>query len=367
VNLALSPAVLPAEIAGQNYSATITARGGSGNYNYTLVSGTLPKGLSLSSGGVLSGIATVAGLYSFTVKATDVASGVSGTQVYSLKVSPAVMWYTVSAPSRVTAGTGFAVTVTAKDQYGNAYSGPVTLASSDGQPVTPAAATLVNGTATIQVFLKTAGTVTLTANGNGLKGTSNSIVVSPAAAASLTVSAPTRATAGTGFNVTITARDAYGNVATGYNGTVKLYCRDSQTPSPATVTLVNGTVQAIVTLKVAHTLTLTVGDGRIDGTSGLITVSPGVAASVVVSAPSKALAGVGFYVTLTVKDAYGNGCTGPVTLTSSDGQAVTPGSTTVTNGVATVLVTLKSPGTFKLMAAVVGVTGTSQLITILGK
>src|SRR5207248_3048384 len=114
--------------------------------------------------------------------------------------------------------------ITAKDAFGNGYSGPAKLFSSDGQPVTPNAVTLTNGTATITVTLNTAHTVVLTAVAAGVGGSSSAITVNPAVT-SLTFSAPATATAGTGFPVTLTAKDAFGN---GYTGPVKLPSSDGQ-------------------------------------------------------------------------------------------------------------------------------------------
>lgn len=56
---------------GQSYpSTTLSATGGKPSYTWSLVSGSLPPGLSLSGGGI-SGTPTVAGTYAFTVRATD--------------------------------------------------------------------------------------------------------------------------------------------------------------------------------------------------------------------------------------------------------------------------------------------------------
>ena len=57
---------------GIAYSETIFATGGSSPYALTVLSGTLPPGLSLNSGtGVISGTPTTAGTYGFTLKAID--------------------------------------------------------------------------------------------------------------------------------------------------------------------------------------------------------------------------------------------------------------------------------------------------------
>ncbi len=53
------------------YSQTLTALGGVPQFIWTIVTGALPPGLSLSPDGVISGTPTAAGLFSFTVQATD--------------------------------------------------------------------------------------------------------------------------------------------------------------------------------------------------------------------------------------------------------------------------------------------------------
>ena len=62
------------------YSQTLAATGGTQPYSWTLVSGSsLPAGLTLSSGGVISGTPTVQGTTSFTVQVTDASSPVQTT------------------------------------------------------------------------------------------------------------------------------------------------------------------------------------------------------------------------------------------------------------------------------------------------
>jgi len=65
---------------------TLSASGGTGPYTWTIVSGSLPAGVTLSSSGVLSGTATASGTSTFTVKATD-STGGSTTQAFTLGVS----------------------------------------------------------------------------------------------------------------------------------------------------------------------------------------------------------------------------------------------------------------------------------------
>lgn len=70
------------------YSQALEASGGSGGYNWSVTSGTLPDGLSLdSSTGVISGTPTAANVYSFTVRVTD-SNGASGNSALSINIQP---------------------------------------------------------------------------------------------------------------------------------------------------------------------------------------------------------------------------------------------------------------------------------------
>ncbi len=62
---------LPAWKSGVAYSTTLQDTGGTGSRTFTLTAGTLPAGLTLSSGGKLSGKATSLTPFTFTVTLTD--------------------------------------------------------------------------------------------------------------------------------------------------------------------------------------------------------------------------------------------------------------------------------------------------------
>ena len=73
-------------------SQTFKATGGKSPYTYTISAGSLPPGMSLSAAGVLSGTPGAAGIYSFTVTATDAAKApktLTGSQKYSLLIDQA--------------------------------------------------------------------------------------------------------------------------------------------------------------------------------------------------------------------------------------------------------------------------------------
>jgi uncharacterized protein (TIGR03437 family) len=65
---------------------TFTATGGCGQYTFSIVSGMLPAGLTLTSTGALTGTPAQNGDFEFTVKATD-KCGCMATKTYKLKVS----------------------------------------------------------------------------------------------------------------------------------------------------------------------------------------------------------------------------------------------------------------------------------------
>jgi hypothetical protein len=83
--VAVTPTNLADGVAGQAYSQTLSASGGTGPYAYSVVSGALPAGVTLSAGGTFSGTPTQAGTYKFKVQATG--SGASpGTRDYTIVV-----------------------------------------------------------------------------------------------------------------------------------------------------------------------------------------------------------------------------------------------------------------------------------------
>jgi hypothetical protein len=85
--LTVQPATLPPGTVSMTYNQTVSATGGTGTKTFATTTGTLPMGLTLSTGGVLSGAPTTAGSFTFTVTATD-SSGATGMQGYTVVISP---------------------------------------------------------------------------------------------------------------------------------------------------------------------------------------------------------------------------------------------------------------------------------------
>src|SRR5439155_13824957 len=125
--------------------------------------------------------------------------------------------------------------------------------------------------------------------------------------------------------------------------------------------------------KTAGNQTLTATDtvtSSITGTSNTISVAAAAATHFSVSAPASATAGSAFSFTVTALDQFNNTSTGyggMVHFTSSDGQAVLPSNSTLTNGTGTFSATLKTAGSQTLTATdtvTSSITGTSNPIEI---
>jgi len=85
--ITLAPTTLPDGTLSVAYSQPITATGGTSPYTFTIILGALPTGLTLTTGGLLSGTPSAAGSFTFTVKATDNV-GCFGTQIYTIIINP---------------------------------------------------------------------------------------------------------------------------------------------------------------------------------------------------------------------------------------------------------------------------------------
>jgi hypothetical protein len=200
------------------------------------------------------------------------------------------------------------------------------------------------------------------------------MVTGGAVATHFSVSAPANATTGTQFTVTVTALDASNATVTSYAGTVHFTSSDGAAVLPPNSMLTNGVGTFSVKLNTAGAQTVAATDtvtASITGSSGTITVSASNAAThFSVTAPANATAGTAFNFTVTALDASNataTGYTGTVHFTSSDGSAVLPANSTLTNGVGTFSVTLKTAGAQTIAATdtvTASITGSSGAITV---
>jgi hypothetical protein len=71
VQLEITTATLPSAAVGMAYDARLTAQGGAGSYEWNVVSGELPSGLSLSINGQISGTPTKVETKNFVAGVAD--------------------------------------------------------------------------------------------------------------------------------------------------------------------------------------------------------------------------------------------------------------------------------------------------------
>jgi hypothetical protein len=181
-----------------------------------------------------------------TVTASDTAtSSITGSA--TVAVSPVASTLTVVGfPSLTTAGVAGSLTVTLLDSSGNVvtnYTGTVHFSSSDAKAVLPANYTFTAADAgrhSFSVTLKTAGTQSISVTDTTaarLTGMDGGIRVNAAAASQFILSAPSSVTAGVPFSLTVTVEDAYGNVVTGYTGTIHFKSMDQTATLPGDYTV----------------------------------------------------------------------------------------------------------------------------------
>jgi hypothetical protein len=208
----------------------------------------------------------------------------------------------IGTPASATAGAAFTVTVTAdnaRNVADSGYTGTITFSSSDVQAGLPSSYTFTaadagSHTFTLGVTLKTAGNQTVSASDStGLKATSSVIAVSPAAASQfLLAGLPSTATVGTPVTFSVTAKDAFGNVSTGYTGTVAFTSSDTAASllwSYKFVAADKGAHSFSVTFSTPGSQSLTVTDTNntaLTASQSRITVSPAAPTNLTASAVS---------------------------------------------------------------------------------
>ena len=179
------------------YMDTLTESGGTSPFAWSVSSGSLPPGVSLSADGNLTGTPTATGTFGFTVKVTD-ANNQSATQATSITVSAGVST-TFSAPPVAYVGAAYTDTLTA-----TGGTTPYTWSLNAGSlppGITLTSAGVLAGTPT------TAGSYPFSVNvidhNNGIATASITLVV--AAPLALSFPAPPSAQVGTAYSDTLTA------------------------------------------------------------------------------------------------------------------------------------------------------------------
>ena len=263
--VALSPAVQV--VAQDTFGNTATSYTG----NVTLALGTNPSGATL--GGTLT-VAAVAGVATFsnlTLNLTGTgytlvvsASGLTSATSTAFNITGGVatqLVFTTEPPATDTAGAPFAAVVTARDAQGNAvtgFTGNVTLTITSG---TGKAGATLHGTTSVAAVagiatfsglsIDSAGSnYTLTAAATGVtSATSTALTIGAGAAASLAFATqpPASSLSLAPFGFAVTAKDAVGNVATGFTGPVTVAIGTNPAGGALSGTLTHNAVAGVAT------------------------------------------------------------------------------------------------------------------------
>jgi hypothetical protein len=210
---------LGAATAGVPYSATLGATGGygTGTYTFSLVSGALPTGLTLSAGGTLSGTPTGAGTFTFMAQVTStLTSAVANLQplsaTQSFTVTVAAVALTISGtPGSGTVGVPYSATLTGSGGYGT---GTYTFSLASGTlpaDMTLSAGGILSGTPTAVGTSTFTVEVTSTQTGQPLTATQSfTITVGVAAAPPMTIlGLPATPAAATQLGLGVSAGSTY--------------------------------------------------------------------------------------------------------------------------------------------------------------
>ncbi|MCP4650974.1 MAG: PQQ-binding-like beta-propeller repeat protein [PVC group bacterium] len=282
--------------------------------------------------------------------------------------SGALEEFIISHDGTAVAGTQEAITVTAYDTYSNIktnYTGQITLDTNGtqaaiswalssgvgtfndgGASVDTATYTFVsadNGTATFMITDTKAETIDVNVSGSGKfdDDSEGTLVVSPAVLNDFKISHDAQAIAGTSENITIYAKDSYGNTKTDYTGQIIVDTNGTETTITWALVTGNGTFnddgasvdtadytfdandngEVILSINdtTAEVINISVsGNSKFDDdTEGNLTVNSAVIDCFVIVHDGSAVQSVGELITVTAKDQYANSkadYTGTITL-----------------------------------------------------
>lgn len=258
--ISIAPSTLPSATVAAAYSQTVTASGGTGSYSFATTAGSLPPGLTLSAGGVISGTPTAGGTYNFTLTSTDSSTGAgpyTGSRAYALTVNAPTLTLTPTSGSVLNATVGAAVTGlgftaangTAPYSYAltaGALPPGVTLASSGSLSGTPTATGNFNFTVTATDGSSGPGAPFSVPGSYTLSVAAPTITVSPA-----TLPAPT---VGVAYSQTFVASE-------GHPATFTYAVSSGVLPAGLSLNVTAGTLSGTPTQAGAFSFTITATDG----------------------------------------------------------------------------------------------------------
>ena len=358
---------------GVAYNAILGATGGTAPYSFSVLAGSLPPGLFLSSNGSITGTPTTVGTFTFSVQVTD-SKGATGTGNFSITISsPQTSAPTITTTSplpdgtpnksyaTVFAATGGTAPYTWRIEETNVLAGigltlnPTTgllggipSATSNGTYLAVIRVTDANGAFALKTFTLTVGS----GGGGGPTVASIQLLADPSTLAS---------SGQTPVTITAIARDI-GNVvvkgatvtfSANNNGTLQVTQAVSDDAGKATAILTSPNDKSLRTITVTAN-----ASGAPSATINIDVVGTAITAS----GPDSAVIGNTVAITFTLKDSAGVGIAGQtLTIVSNPtGNTINP-SNPVTDSAGQVTVQVTANVSGSIVASALGATGSKTL------
>ena len=204
-SLAVTTTSLPNGQVGTAYSATLGATGGTTPYTWSLTSGTLSAGLSLSASGVISGTPTASvNATALTFKVTDSGQPAQNqSATLSLTIAPAALVITTGSLPNGQVGTAYSATLAATGGT-SPYTWSLTSGTLPSGLSLNAATGAIGGTPTASVNA-TALTFKVTDSSNPVQTQSASLTLTIAATLAITTTSLPNGQVGTAYSATLGA------------------------------------------------------------------------------------------------------------------------------------------------------------------
>jgi hypothetical protein len=247
--ITITPATLPAGSVGVAYSQALTATGGKAPYTWSIVAGALPSTFNINAtSGLISGTATAAGTFTFSVQATD-SAGAIGQMRYVLTIGVGPLTITTTSLPDGTVGVPYSQTLAAVGGL-SPYKWAVTTGTLPAGLTLAAATGIISGTPT--AVATTPFTVTVTDANVDTPGTAKQ-ALSITIATPLTVTPTTlpAAVVGTAYSQKFTAAGGKAPYTFALTGTL---------PAGFTFTASTATIAGTATVAESGTFTITATD-----------------------------------------------------------------------------------------------------------
>jgi hypothetical protein len=303
--------------AHENIATQFTGTGHWVNIGHSGAGSIIPAQSGNFINGIWTGTVSIAQTQSGDRISVNDGSGHSVTSnLFNVLSSPVDHFEFSSIGPSQTAGLAFTVTIRAVDASENTvttFNGTSNVKDETGS-IAPIQITFAAGQwSGTFVITKSALNDFLTVTGVGRSGTSNTFQMQPGTVSSFEISSITSPkTSGVGFPVTFTAKDGFGNTATGFNGTVTLD-GGSVVVTPATSGAFSGGVRT-ETLNIARAqndIQVTIRDGSAHiGISNRFNLIPGVLHHFAIGTVADQAAGMPFSLSVTAQDASNNTVSG---------------------------------------------------------